>query len=136
PNADASKSLSFDIVGYKPKKIKSLPKSREILLQKITVLPNKDVNWLRTETEKSGEIPDDPGDPTKTSNFFKEPAIMAKYFPYKNKYSKAPYLAKVKVSVISQISGAVYKLRIFNVGHDGQPGSDVLTEDFIITAPK
>ncbi len=131
PRADASGKLHFVVVGYEPVAIQQFTDGQKITMKKKMPKSRAIATLTGTETSRSGEIPED-YDPTQTSSIFTKPAILAKHFPYLRKYNDAPFLSKVIVRVISQKAGAVFKVRIFEVGADGGPGNDVLDEDIIV----
>jgi hypothetical protein len=51
-------------------------------------------------------------------------------------YQDTPYLSKLKIMVNSKIENATFNLRLFNIGNDGAPSTDILKENLILTARK
>lgn len=132
PSADASGKIHFEVVGYEPLVIPRFTNGQKIALKKRNTKPRTVATLKRTESRRVGEIPED-YDPTQTSSIFTKPTILATHFPYSRRYDDTPYLSKVIVRLISKKEGAVFKVRIFDVDADGQPGDDVLNEDIIIS---
>src|SRR5690606_17666333 len=112
--------------------IQELHFNQQVALKKAAAKPVSKPVLKRSETNSSGKIPED-YDPTQTSSIFTKPTILAKHFPFSRKYAETPFLSKVKIQLLSQKEGAVFKVRVFDVDADGSPGADVLPEDVIVT---
>jgi hypothetical protein len=65
-----------------------------------------------------------------------EPWIVARYFEYMPVYQYTPYVSRLKIMVNSKIDNATFNLRLFNIGDDGAPSTDILKENLILTARK
>jgi hypothetical protein len=64
------------------------------------------------------------------------PWIVAKYFEYKPLYEKTPLLKKIKILTISESDSATFNLRLFNANDKGEPTSDILNKNIIVTTQK
>jgi len=64
------------------------------------------------------------------------PWIVAKYFAYKPIYEKTPILKKIEILTISEYNSATFNLRLFNANTKGEPTSDILNKNIIVTAQK
>lgn len=64
------------------------------------------------------------------------PWIVAKYFEYLPIYEETPFLKKIKILTISETNSATFNLRLFNTNAKGEPTSDILKKNLIVTAQK
>ena len=65
------------------------------------------------------------------------PWVVAQYFPYQHEYSKTPFIDKISLLTVSNIKGAVFKIRIIEADKEsGDPKEDLLNEEIIVRAKK
>ncbi len=136
PEADTSKKLLFNTVGYAPIYINIgdlngivylVPKPIE--LDEITIANHKTgkhklvINPLKrlkkTETHHSGS----------------HARMMARYIPYKSEYEATPYINQVRFPVHKYKKAFTFNLRLYSVNEDGVPGEPIYDDNILVTIP-
>lgn len=65
------------------------------------------------------------------------PWVVAQYFPYRAEYQQTPFIDKISLLTVSNIRGAIFKIRIIEAdGVSGSPREDILNEEIIVKAKK
>ena len=62
--------------------------------------------------------------------------INSKYFQYDTIYKNTKFISKIIFFTKSKVKNAKFKLRLYNINQEGFPGSDILSEDVIVTVKK
>ncbi len=63
------------------------------------------------------------------------PLMYARYFPCKDIYGNNPFIKSIKIATYSKMDVKI-NLRIFNVSDNGQPGDDLLTDNYFVSIRK
>lgn len=63
------------------------------------------------------------------------PLIYARFFPFKEEYGNNPIIKSIKIATYSKIHAKI-NIRIFNVLENGQPGDDLLTDNYFVSVRK
>lgn len=122
------KNLVFSAIGYK--KLVSIFKEKIVLEKEMYQLD--EVVIVNLKQTKELEI----GDSKKINHSYLSgglPWIYAKYFPYKEEYKETPFLKKIIVFTNSKINKATFKIHLYHMGEDGNPSSDILSEDILVS---
>jgi carboxypeptidase-like protein len=132
-SAATGKNLVFSAMGYETKKIKA----SEALTVRLNpaIFKIEGVIVRRPIYKKEIEI----GDSKKIHHTHLSgatPWIYAKFFPYEARYDQTPFLKNAIVFTDSEIKGATFKLRIYEVDSAGFPGMDMVDEDIVISVKK
>ncbi|MFA6483653.1 MAG: carboxypeptidase-like regulatory domain-containing protein [Bacteroidales bacterium] len=64
------------------------------------------------------------------------PCIYARFIPYMEEYQNTPFIKSIKLETISWIESSRFRLRLFQVNPDGQPGEDILNNDLVVKVKK
>lgn len=65
------------------------------------------------------------------------PWVVAQYFPYEDEYQKTPFIDNISLLTVSNIKGAIFKIRILNADQEsGSPKEDILMEEIIVEAKR
>ena len=127
-NKEENKSLVFSAIGYK--KLISRFKEKIVLEKEIYKLD--EVVIFNLKQTKELEI----GDSKKINHSYLSgelPWIYAKYFPYKEEYKEIPFLKKIIVFTNSKIKKATFKIHLYTMGEDGNPSTDMVSEDILVS---
>ena len=128
-------TINIHRVGYFPKKVKIQGLRNSIVMRPKPVPDQPKVALTGTKQARTGRVR------REISRFSKGimydmPTVVAKYFPYKEKYEKTPYVNTVSYCISSESNNIIYRLRVFDVNPDGSPGDDLLSDDLLIAAEK
>jgi hypothetical protein len=127
-NVSKDKNLIFSAIGYK----KSTTFFKEKIVLEKEFYKLDEVIIVNLKLTKELEI----GDSKKINHSYLSgelPWIYAKYFPYKEEYSETPFLKKIIVFTKSKINKAKFKIHLYTMGEDGNPNSDILSEDILVS---
>ncbi len=130
-----SATVSVVGVGYYPKTLKLAGSGNTVLMRSKPRRESSNVTLTGKKTNRTGRVRTELSMYRKGATFPKA-VVAAKFFPYKPKYAKTPYLSTVSYCISSQIDNAVYRLHVFDVNPDGTPGDDLLPDDLLLTAEK
>ncbi|MFB9861851.1 carboxypeptidase-like regulatory domain-containing protein [Rufibacter immobilis] len=64
------------------------------------------------------------------------PWIVAQYIPYKPSYAATPFLDEISLVTLSNIRNATFRLHLYAVDKNGQPGRELLSAPLLAQAPK
>ena len=126
------KILVFSALGYETKRITS--KVQTVVL-KPKVMELKEVIVEQPKFKKEIEIGTKP---QKNSIRISDQVgnLKGRYFAFKEEYRQTKFIRNIKIFTNSKITNSKFKLRIFRVGINGLPDSDMLDEDIVITVKK
>jgi hypothetical protein len=111
-------AINNETIFLKPKIIEL----NEVVIEKSK--NNKQLEIGKTNTTKVGFISGE------------ESWINSKYFQYDTIYKNTKFISKINFYTKSKVKNAKFKLRLYNINQDGFPGSDILSEDVIVTVKK
>lgn len=126
-NTSFDKKIVFSSIGYDKK---------TVIGSKVSVVnlfPNEvelnEVVLVKKKNSKLLEI----GKPDNTihQTFDSGPKLEAKFFPYSKKYEKTKFVKYITLLADCGIDSATVKLHIYDVGKDGLPGNELLTNNVI-----
>jgi hypothetical protein len=122
PKISKGKALIFSAIGYETRRVildssvlsvYLIPK--RISLSEVVISAKSGTRKLVVGKYRDGQIKYYFG----TLN---SPLVFAKFFPYRKEYEEKPYLEQIKVATESDIDSALFHVRLYSVGADGQPG--------------
>lgn len=117
-------ALGYDKVHITPSQNSEILMSpKSTVLEEMIVVPRKG-----TKTREIGETEN-----TLSEAFDSAPSIDLKYFPYLEGYKKTKFLKKVVIYTDSRIPEAILKLHFYNVDADGNPGEELLKDEYRVT---
>lgn len=127
-----SKNLVFSAMGFERKTV-AIANASEVKLNPSALQLDEIVISNRKET-KLKEI-------GKSENqiheaFENAPRIDVKFFPYLPEYGKTKFLKQVAVVTDSKIEGASFKIHLYGVDANGNPGAELLDKDWIVSVGK
>ncbi len=130
--SEKSRHLIFYSLGFEQKTV-AISDVAEVKLHPSAIKLDEVVISKRLET-KLKEI-------GKSENQFHEafdnaPRIDIKFFPYLPAYSKTKYLKQVGINTDSKIDDASFKIHIYSVDVNGNPGDELLDKDYIVSVNK
>lgn len=130
--SEKSKNLVFSAMGFE-RQIVAIANISQVRLQPSALELDEVVIVKRHET-KIKEI-------GKSENRMHEafetaPRIDLKFFPYLDSYKKTKFLKQVTVATDSKIDDASFKIHLYAVDADGNPGRELLDKDFIVSVDK
>ena len=64
------------------------------------------------------------------------PFILARFFPYDEKYNKTPFLKSIKLLTKSYIDNAKYNIRLYSVNKKGEPEGYIYQKNILVKAKK
>jgi len=130
-----NKTLIITAIGYEDSRIKI-----ESCIIKIELNPKTyEIEEVVVRPRKSKELIIDNFKKSVLHNTFicsGTPWIVAKYFKYLAIYEKTPFLKKINILTISETSSATFNLRLFKANEKGEPTSDILRKNIIVTAQR
>jgi len=129
---EENKILIVSALGYETKKIK-MAWATKVLLKPIALQLNEVEIRTKKETKKL-EIGNSKNKNIRWSTNL--PWMLAKFFPFEEKYKPTPFIQNAILFTHSEIKNATFKLRIFEINQEGLPGADLLEEDVIVTVKK
>ena len=126
------KTIVFSVLGFEKKKLKGTdvgivqlnPIAYE--LDEVIVLDKKESKQVEIGNIKNAIF----------QSFDNGPKVEAKYFPYKDSYTKTKYIKEVTIFTDSRIDNATIKIHFYSVDQNGAPGPELLTKDFIVNLKK
>jgi hypothetical protein len=130
------KKVVFSSIGYKTKEI-VITRNQETVLLETEIIQLKEV-VIRSNKLRSKLI----SEKFKTTDvrlfFFCDgmPYMKARYFPYKDEYSKTPFISKVDIVTNSYIENATFNLRLYTIPAEGSPIQSVYSENIIVSVKK
>lgn len=128
-------TLIVSVIGYENRrfninkdnlKLELIPKIYEI--EEVIVLPKKNRELIVNDLRKASML--------NTFSCAGVPWMVAKYFEYLPAYEQTPFLKKIRIITKSEIDSATFNLRILSVNEKGEPATDILKNNFIITVKK
>lgn len=131
------KGVVLSSIGYKVKKI-SFVKNGETILLIPEIIQLKEVIINGSKKEKKNTL----GENIKPSGvrlfFFCDgmPYMKARFFPYKDEFSKTPFLSKVEIVTSSSLDNATFNLRLYTMGKDKKPDKPLYNENIIVAVKK
>ncbi len=133
---DEPKAIRFSAIGYETKIMNADEINASVELQpsvtslaELVVTPKEFTREVTVGAFKKSDIKSHFGCAT-------TPGILARYFEYKEEYDETVFLKKIKMLTRSKIKDAKFNLHFYRVNENGEPGADILSENFIGTAPK
>lgn len=127
--SDGNKMLFFSAVGFE------LQKNKVSEIQKV-VMQSKEYQLDEMVIEQPiGKKKMEIGEAGFASTFHhsgKSPWVFAKFFPFKESYSKTKFIKDAIFFTKSSIKNASFKVRVFEVNEDGTPGEDLTVENIIV----
>lgn len=66
----------------------------------------------------------------------KHPAVLTKFFEYKNDYQQTKFIKNVILFTDSEIKNATFSLRVFYADQNGAPSLDAVEENIIVNVKK
>jgi len=123
-------------IGYKTKEVVISSKQEIIFLKpeiiqlkEVIIKSNKSKTKLITEKFKTTDV---------RLFFFCDgmPYMKARFFPYREEYSKTPFISKIDVVTNSNIENATFNLRLYTIDEKGNPIQSVYSENIIVTVKK
>lgn len=131
------KGVVLSSIGYKVKKI-AFEKSGETILLIPDIIQLKEVVVNSNKKEKTNTV----GEKIKLSDvrlfFFCEgmPYMKARFFPYKEEFSKTPFVSKVDIVTSSSLDNATFNLRLYTMDKDEKPDKPLYNENIIVAVKK
>jgi hypothetical protein len=131
---EKTKTIIFSSIGYETEKVNSESikdvvrlNPKIINLKEIAVSPSK-----KKHSTVIGRF-----NKSRIDHYYgcNSPWIIARYFEFKEKYSKTPYLKKIQILTASKINSK-FNIRFYSVNGNGEPGNYVYDKNFICTAQK
>ncbi len=127
------KNLIFSALGYEKRVVKASESERVVLkehaLQLKEVVVKKRKETVETEIGKN-----DNDNTTLISG--NRGWLNAKYFSYNSTYTKTKFIKSAIVVTKSKVKNAIFKLRVFSKGENGEPDLDLIDEDIIVAVKK
>lgn len=133
---DSPKIILFSAIGFQTKKVSSDSIKNVLELNSlITELDEIIINSKKSSQELTiGEFKK-----SKINSYFScgtQPWISAKFFNYKEKYEKTPYLKKLRILTNSTVKNSKFNIRLYGVNEKGEPESYIYNENIIGIAKK
>lgn len=132
-NVSQDKNLILSALGYEKKIIKASA-SEKVVLKEIAVKLDELVIEKRKETLEIEIGKKENQNATLISG--NRGWLNAKYFPYELSYDKTKFIKTAIIVTKSKVKDAVFKLRVFSKGENGEPYLDLIDEDLIIIVKK
>ncbi|MCB0577089.1 MAG: carboxypeptidase-like regulatory domain-containing protein [Saprospiraceae bacterium] len=135
-NIDGPKNLLFSAIGYESAKINADSINEFVELKPLPIELSEVVVEAKRKTQaliigkfKKSIINEYFGcDAT--------PWIVARYFEYKEAYSKTPFLSHIKVLTDSDVKDAKFNVRLYGMNEKGEPEGYIYVENIIGVAKK
>lgn len=130
--SEKSRNLVFSALGFERKTV-GISKAAEVKLKPTAFQLDEVVILKRFETRQK-EI-------GRSENqihqaFDNAPRIDIKFFPYLPVYKRTKFLKQVGIVTDSKIDDATFKIHIYSVDANGDPGAELLGRDFIVSVDK
>jgi hypothetical protein len=109
-------------------KIELIPRIYE--LPEIKVTPKKRTTKLIVDSNKKALVT------TAISPMGYYPWIVTKYFNFFPNYNSTPILKQIQIMTVCHLDSAIFNLRLIAADDKGEPGSDLLSNNMIITVKK
>lgn len=131
---DGSKTVVFSAVGYETKKVK-LPETRKLALTPV-VYKLENVN-VKREANKTATIGDYKIKNIKlTYGSHGTPWMMARKFTMTDSISQTPFLKELGLMTDCHNDSLMFRIRLFEISHDGSPGNDLTDKQILAFANK
>jgi len=135
-NIDSSAIIVFSAIGYETRRIpcESIEKQVELkasitkLREVVVVASKKDLQLTIGNFRRS-----------KINHYFgvgSKPWITARYFPYDDTYSNTRFLGGIKILTKSDVRGAKFNVRLYDINDNGEPGSYIYDKNITGIARK
>jgi len=133
---DSSKIILFSAIGFETKKISS-DSIKNILELKPLVTELDEI--IINSKKLSQELTVGKFKKSKINHYFGcgiKPWITARYFKYKDKYDKTPYLKKISLLTKSDVKNSKFNIRLYSVNEKGEPENYIYDQNIIGIAKK
>lgn len=135
PETDSNATLVISAAGYEPLYTRfrqgDTPRLHRanIELSEVIVNKNRQGQELKTGSFKKSDV---------HLHFSGNgiPWILLRYFPYEESYSNTPYLKSLMIETHSEISDAIFNIRLYRKGVNGEPGAFLYEQNIIGHAKK
>jgi hypothetical protein len=129
--------LVISAIGYESIEVLSIERMNIELRQKVYNLPEVKV-IPKKHKEKLTVI--DPLRKTKPKSFVSPsgvyPWIVTKFFTYRPEYGSTSFINQIQVLTLCHLDSAIFNIRIFAPGPNGEPSVDLLDKNIIVTTNK
>jgi hypothetical protein len=133
---DSSKIIVFSAIGFETRKILS-DSIKNILELKPTITELEEV--LIKSKKQTKKLTLGKFSKRKVNHYFAcgtKPWISARFYEYKEEYSKVSFLNKIKVLTNSEVKDSKFNIRLYEVNENGEPENYLYDDNIIGTAKK
>jgi hypothetical protein len=99
-------------------------------LPEIKVTPKKRITKLIVDSNKKALVT------TAISPMGYYPWIVTKFFNFFPNYNSTPILKQIQIMTVCHLDSAIFNLRLIAADDNGEPGSDLLNNNIIVTVKK
>jgi hypothetical protein len=133
---DSTKNILFSAIGFETKKISSDSIKNILELRPITTELDEIIISSKKLTQ---ELIVGKFKKLKINHYYKngiKPWIIARFFNYKEKYDKTPFLKKIRLLTKSDVKNSKFNIRLYALNENGEPKNYIYDKNIIGIAKK
>lgn len=136
-NLEGAKNIVFSAIGFENMRIHSDSIKDFVELKPHPVQLNEVI--VKSE-RKAQELVVGKFKKSKINTFFgcssANPSIVARYFEYKEMYSRTPYVARIRFLTDSDVKDAKFNIRLYAANEKGEPKDYLYDKNIVVVAKK
>ncbi|MDY0199969.1 MAG: carboxypeptidase-like regulatory domain-containing protein [Tenuifilaceae bacterium] len=130
-----NKNIIVSAIGYKTQKLLlAYTSNRVLLVPKSYEIEEIVIKPIKKKEKTVGKFKE-----SEIEHYYScgaKPWIAARYYPYQDEYAETSFLSQIEIMTRSYSDSAIFSLRLLSVNEQGEPSTDLLSENIIVHPKK